>query len=142
MERKELLAPCRGDGVLAVLTARGAFVAMVLTRAEPGAARIDVPGARHVAMTHERITLTATRALELQSLRDLAITSAGGTLRMSAQHLFVTVTESLVENLRHHVAQVGSYALHVKELLRMNARHALVSASEELKMDAERVDIG
>ena len=138
-----LLQPEVGDRVLYTTSKTGdAFILQPLAREKVERARLTVPGAHGLDLHQPSVRISATDEINLRSLKDLEATAATGTLRLNAHNLFTTVSETLVENARHHIAQVGNYAMKVRELLRIHGRQGIVTAEKDLKMDAERISMG
>lgn len=138
-----LIAPAAGDRVLVACCKEGEnYIVHLLTRSRPGSACLTVPGAEQLTVRQARIELNASEQLALRSLRDIDITAATGVLALNARNLFTTVAESLVENARHYVGNVGQYLLEVKRLLRLHGQQTSVTAEQDVKVDAERISMG
>lgn len=138
-----LIAPAAGDRVLVAGCREGEnYIVHLLCRPRSSNACISVPGAEQLTIRQPRIDLNASEQLSLRSLRDIDITAAAGVLALNARNLFTTVTESLVENARHYVGNVGQYLLQVKRVLRLHGQQASVTAEQDVKVDAERISMG
>lgn len=138
-----LVVAAQGDRVLVAACRQGDnYIVHLLTRAEPDSARLCVPGAQQVNFCQPRISLNASEQLALRSLQDIEVTAAGGTLSLTARNLFSSVSESLVENVRHYVGNVGHYLLDVKQMLRLHGKQASITADNDVKVDAERISMG
>lgn len=124
----------RGDGVCHLLH--------ILERATGERANLSVRGAHTLALRQSRIALHAREHLELGSANTASLSAAGGTLSLNARNLFVTVSESIVEQACHYVGKIGQYLLDVRELLRLHGNDALVTANRDIKVDAERISMG
>lgn len=136
-----LVRPENGDRVLAVALDGGmCFVLSVLTRAAT-VARLEVAGATAVTLTAPALTLAATEGLRMQSLHDVDITAAGNVC-VAARNLVQTATASLVQHVKHCVMHAGTYALQVGTLFRMHGKQALITAERDVKIDAERINLG
>lgn len=137
-----LLQPQAGDRVLVAQSARGdSYLLQVLSRSPGGDACLNVPGADAMVLRQSRITLNAGRHLALGSLGDIDLTTTG-VLRQSARNLFTTVSDSLVENVRHYVGQMDQHLLRVKKLLRLHGEQVLLTAEKDVKVDGERISMG
>ena len=137
-----LVQPMVGDRVLAAGCGGECYVVHLLARSDGAQACLAVPGAHTLAIRQAQIDLSATERVAIRSLRDVEVTATAGTLSLNARNLFTTVTESLVENARHYVGQMGQYLLGVKSLLRLHGEQALVTAEKDIKVDAERISMG
>ena len=153
-----LLCPLPGDRVLVFDGREGRYITAVLLRATapvqpvctgrdetaaaPATARLSVPGAERLLIQQPQIDIQAQTSLRLQSRGDAALTSAHGTVSISAQHLLSTVSGSLVQTARHWVTQVEHGLLQAKALLRMHGGQTLITAKDDMKLDAERISMG
>jgi Protein of unknown function (DUF3540) len=138
-----LLEPQVGDCVLASASNDGpCHVLHILARSEGDNARLSVPGAAGVALCQSRIALHASESLHMGSAGEASLSAAGGTLALNGRNLFVTVTDSIVEQASHYVGKIGQYLLDVRALLRLHGNDALITAAHDVKVDAERISMG
>jgi Protein of unknown function (DUF3540) len=144
-----LVEPQLGDGLCHVLhiLARGELTRSELAhsdqaRCEGDYARLSVPGAAGLALCQSRISLHAAESLHMGSAGDASLTAAGGTLSLNGRNLFVTVTDTIVEQASHYVGKIGQYLLDVRALLRLHGNDALITAARDVKVDAERISMG
>lgn len=107
-----------------------------------GSARLSVPGATGMSLCQARIAVHAAESLHMGSAGDASLSAAGGTLSLNGRNLFVTVTDSIVEQASHYVGKIGQYLLDVRALLRMHGNDALFTAAHDIKVDAERISMG
>ena len=118
------------------------YIVHVLQRPVSGEASLSVPGAQQLTFRQSRIALHSTEQIALRSLRDIEVTAGTGVLTLTARNLFTSVSESLVENIRHYVGSVEQYLLDVKQVLRLRGKQASITAEQDVKVDAERISIG
>lgn len=138
-----LVRPRRGDRVLAAACGSGGvYVLAVLERAAGQPAELGVPAADEVTLAAPRVTLRATERLQMQSLRDVDVTAVAGDVSLTGRNLLVTASEAIIENMRHYIGRAGAFALQVQSLLRLHGRQAFVTAQEDVKVDAERINLG
>lgn len=107
-----------------------------------GSARLSVPGATGMSLCQARIAVHAAESLHMGSAGDASLSAAGGTLSLNGRNLFVTVTDSIVEQASHYVGKIGQYLLDVRALLRLHGNDALFTAAHDIKVDAERISMG
>lgn len=132
-----------GDRVLANVSGDGlCHVLHILMRGEGESAGLSVPGARSVALRQARIALHAIETLDMGSAGEASLSAAGGTLSLNGRNLFLTVSESIVEQANHYVGKFGQYLLDVRQLLRLHGNDALLTATSDIKVDAERISMG
>ena len=132
-----------GDRVLASLTGDGqCHVLHIVARNGGDSASLSVAGASSLVLRQSRIALHAIESLHLGSAGEASLSAAGGTLSLNGRNLFVTVSETIVEQACHYVGKIGQYLLDVRELLRLHGNDALLTAARDIKVDAERISMG
>jgi hypothetical protein len=138
-----LITPEVGDRVLAASGKDGTpFIVHILQRAELGVARLSVPGARELALCQPRIAVSASEQINLHALRNIEVTAATGVLGLNANNLFITVNETLVQNVRNFIGKSSQYLLEARQLLRLHGQQTLVTAEQDVKIDGERISVG
>lgn len=144
-----LLTPSPGDTVAVLQSASGLFVTHVLLRPQPaantpgaGRAELSVPGAKLMAITQPAFELACTHQIALRCLGDVELTSAGGAVSVNARDFLASVSETMVQSARHLVTRVEHGIMQASALLRLHGRQALVTAEEDIKLDAERISLG
>lgn len=138
-----VVTPALGDRVLvAACRQNDNYIVHLLSRSRTEEAFVSVPGAQQLTIRQPQIALSATEQVSLRSLRDVEVMAVTGVLSLTARNLFSTVTESLVENVRHYVGNVEQYLLDVKQMLRMHGKQASITAENDVKVDAERISMG
>jgi Protein of unknown function (DUF3540) len=143
-----LVEPQIGDRVLVSASTDGpCHVLHILvrnegTRSEGDSARLSVPGATGLSLCQARIAVHAAESLHMGSAGEASLSAAGGTLSLNGRNLFVTVTDSIVEQANHYVGKIGQYLLDVRALLRLHGNDALLTAAHDIKVDAERISMG
>jgi len=143
-----LVEPQIGDRVLASTSTDGpCHVLHILARnegarSEGDSARLSVPGVTGLSLCQARIAVHAVESLHMGSAGEASLSAAGGTLSLNGRNLFVTVTDSIVEQANHYVGKIGQYLLDVRALLRLHGNDALLTAAHDIKVDAERISMG
>ncbi|WP_035059819.1 DUF3540 domain-containing protein [Andreprevotia chitinilytica] len=132
-----------GDRVLVAACGNGdCYVVHVLGRPQLEEVSLSVPGASLLRIQQSMLDLASTGHIALRSLADVEISASGGAIRLTAQDLFQNVSGSVVENMRHYVAQAEHYLLEVKQLLRQHGQQVMVTADSDVKVDGERISMG
>jgi hypothetical protein len=138
-----LIEPRAGDCVLlAQALDQHCYVLHILARNTSACAALSVPGADALNICQAKIGIHSVDTLELASARDVSVTAASGVLALNAANLFMTVSESIVQQSRNFIGKTVQYMLDVRQLLRMHAKDTLVTAERDVKMDAERISMG
>jgi hypothetical protein len=137
-----LLAPAAGDRVLLWQGADALYVLHVLARQAGGAAHVGVPQAESLCIHQARVEVSAPEGVTLRSLRDVDLVSADGSVSLVGRHVVASAAETLVHNAHHFVAQLQHCVVQVRQLLRLHGQQAIVTADEDMKLDAERISLG
>jgi hypothetical protein len=143
-----LIEPRVGDRVLVAESAdANRYIVHILARsAEANAAHADatlsVPGARKLTIAQPTVDIVATERAALRSLKDADLVAATGTLSVTANDLFRTVAQSVVDAFKHYVGHAEHYLLDVDELLRQHGKQVMVTAEKDVKVDADRISMG
>ena len=140
-----LLVPAAGDTVVLLGTASGLYITHVLVRAaavnDVDRAQLSVPGAQTLAIVQPQLEVACTGAIALRTLGDVEITS-GGAVAVNARHFFAAVAETMVQNAQHLVTHAKHCVLQVAAMLRVHGRQTLITAEQDMKLDAERISLG
>lgn len=138
-----LIRPEVGDHVLAASCQNDTpYILHVLERNELQQVQLSVPGAQALCIEQQHITLSAGDAIALRALHDVEVSAATGVLSLNGRNLFATVQDSLVQNVGNFIGKAGHYLLEVKQLLRLHGQQALITAEQDVKVDAERISMG
>jgi hypothetical protein len=138
-----LVTPEPGDSVLLLRCAQGRFVTQVLHRAgDTARVQLRVPGAQVLCLSQPALEVNAASHIALRCLGEMELTSAQGAVAISARHILASATETLVHNARHMVSHAQHCVLQVAALLRIHGKQALLTAEEDMKLDAERISLG
>ena len=138
-----LVRPEVGDHVLATSDQNDTlYILHVLERPGLQQVLLSAPGAQALSIEQDEITLNAGRSMALRALDDVEISAATGVMSLNGRNLFVAVQDSLVQNVGYFIGKAGHYLLEVRQLLRLHGQQALVTAEEDVKVDAERISMG
>lgn len=143
-----LIEPRVGDMVVVLERPDGSrYILHILARsseanAAPAEATLTVPGAAKLTIEQASVDIVATERAALRSMKDADIVAATGTLTVTANDLFRTVAQSVVDALRHYVGHAEHYLLDVDQLLRQHGRQVMVTAEKDVKVDADRISMG
>lgn len=136
-----LIAPEAGDQVLVLQAGDRAYITHVLARTSDRA-RLNVPGIEQLAIEQASLRLEAAATLDLRCGGDVTLTSLQGSIAVSARHFLASIAETLAQQARHVVTHAGHCVLQASALLRVHGRQALITADQDVKVDAERVTLG
>jgi hypothetical protein len=136
-----VITPEPGDRVLLLQGANTAYITHVLQR-EANRAQLRIPGVDMLSITQPGLEVNAASHIALRSLGDVELVSAQGSVSVSARHILACATETLVQNAQHLVTHVQHCVLQVAALLRVHGKQTLITAEQDMKLDAERISLG
>ncbi len=136
-----VVTPEAGDQVVLLHSASGLYISHVLQR-QGLRAQLAVPGMDTLAITQHSVAINAKSALALRSLGDIDVISAQGSVALSARHVLTSASETLVQNAQHLVSHAQHCVLQVAALLRVHGKQTLITAEQDMKLDAERISLG
>jgi len=137
-----LVGPAPGDRVLLFLGSDGArTIVHVLDRPGSTEARLSVPGAESLTLAAPNVSLQAGEQLTLASDQRMEIV-APDLISLTARRLQLTVLDDLIQTARHVVSRCEHFVQEARGLLRMHGRQAIVTADEDVRVDAQRISMG
>ena len=138
-----LITPQPGDRVLLVCMAdESRYVLHVLERVERHNATLTVPGAESLSIRQSHVDVAASQTIALRAAHAVEIIAAQGAVSLRARDVLMSALESMVSTARNCVGQVDRFLLDARQLLRLHGEHAIVTAKQDAKIDAERVSLG
>lgn len=141
-----LLKPEVGDTVLYSLDDSGkVYILHLLLRSHENAmdiAQIDLPGVKKLVIRGKNMGLMAEQEMDISSLGDIKLSACFGTLLINSKNLFKNISDNLIENIQYQISKVNQYALTVKQLLRLHGKQQIITADQDIKIDAERINMG
>ncbi|CAB3770204.1 DUF3540 domain-containing protein [Paraburkholderia humisilvae] len=141
-----LIEPRVGDRVLVATCADAScYVVHVLARpagAGHADATLSAPGVERLSIKQRSLELVAAECAALRSLKHVEIVAAAGTLTVSANDLYRTVLQTVVDTMQHYVGHAENYLLDVEQLLRQHGAQVMVTAEKDVKVDADRISMG
>lgn len=139
------LVPNPGDTVLLYAagdSAQAAYILHVLERNPSDTACISIPDAERLDIQQQRLRLSAARQIELSCAGDISLTAAAGTLHVRARQWVSSVIGSFIETARERVSRAAFMQFNSSALTQWHSKQAIIMADEDIKIDAERVNLG
>jgi len=155
-----LLQPAIGDTVLVYDDPDSAYILSVLKRGEAQPATLAVPGAGHVALKAEKQLEFSAPDMKMTARRLSLITE---TLTKTGKQLFQTFTKTLETTVDKFVSartinttantrssavketdtlQAGVLVQNIDSVATQNSDISMVTAKEDVRLDAKRVSVG
>ncbi|WDE14323.1 DUF3540 domain-containing protein [Thalassomonas haliotis] len=127
-----LVKPEVGDKVCFIELDGRYYLVHLLTRSQKNQ-ELVLESSKKVHWIAPRLRFTAFEQLELISLNKLALT--GKDYLMSA-------ASTMVVHAEHMIQQLGQYSLTAKGLLKQSAKHQVITAKKDVRIDGERINMG
>ena len=127
-----LVFPEQGDTVLCVQIDHALLVTQVLRRSVP-AETLVIHSPKPIEWVAPVLRFKALQEMELLSAEKLVL---------SSRHLICGAIETLVQKARHVVQQAHHYSLTATAVMRLKAKQQLVTAEDDIRMDAKRINMG
>lgn len=142
-----LVEPRVGDLVLIGGGERGRrYILVVVDR--PGAdgrgcsAELSVAGCEELSLSAAQLSIQGAKKVAVRSGGDLDLVSIGGTLRAVAANIVHSAASSIVNLAQHWMGRATQMSLDASALLRTHGRHHVMTASQEMRLDGERIHMG
>lgn len=144
-----LVKPQPGDEVLYVNSANEQQqILSILTRQNaPGTVtnacnNISLPANQSFQLQAENVDLLSHNKISLLSAKDIELNAATGNLTLTARHLFQTIQQSLIQICKQIISRAEQVDMTASQLMRTQARHQIITADKEMRIDAERINMG
>ena len=143
-----LLTPGVGDRVLCTTMESGdesrTYILSVLERHGGGGgdALLQVPSADSLTLAAQRVQVMGARSVGISTLGDMELNSGAGTLTVVANNLFQSVSANLVQQAGHWIARAADYSLKVAGVLQQHGQQNIITADQDVRIDAERINMG
>lgn len=149
-----VVVPEQGDSVLCYRDDSGAmdetYILAVLRR-QPSqntgtdaakTARLSVPGCDNLKISQASIQCHASKQIELGCVKDIKLTSVQGNVEVRAQNLIQTLVGSIVESAAERISNANFIQFCASFLTRIHSNQTVMTADADIKIDAERVNLG
>lgn len=148
-----LIKPAMGDKVLYCAQGDECWILAVLCSTnqnkskdqdniEQNSREIALPNRAPIQMNTRKFTVNASEQIDMNSMGDINLNSVMGKLSMSAKRCYQTIQDSFIQ-LAKHIVHRGEYIDHQAEkLLKTHAAQHLMTADNDIKIDAERINMG
>lgn len=118
------------------------FILSILRRENIEDARLSVPGCQELTIAQPQIKCLASRELEMGCLGDIKLTSAKGSIQLRAINLVQTLAGSIIESARERITNAEFVQFCASFLTRIHSKQTVFTADADIKIDAERVNLG
>ncbi len=142
-----LLTPQVNDQVLTCIQVAEtgttkATIIQILHRQDTSPACINVPSCEEIHIHQNRLRLSAKEHLSLLSREKLQITATLGALQIKAKEMFNCIANSLIETAKVRVSRAEFTQINSNSLTQFQSNQTVLTADEDVKIDAERIHLG
>ncbi|MBL4671448.1 MAG: hypothetical protein JKX81_04240 [Arenicella sp.] len=135
------LALIKGDYVAYLATGNGSFVVCLLKAAPRESIELSFPFAQSLKLVADHIELVGQKSISLKSLHNLSFL-ASKNIKLACENLFQSAAGTVVNVMSNWVQQCDQGSIQARQLLRTDAGSQIITASKDLRLDAERINMG
>ena len=136
-----VVVPQANDEVLLLTLDTQSYITHILCR-QTTDAQLQLPGIERLDIVQGRLGLNATQHLGLCSGGDVELNALQGSVWLQARNVFTTVSDSVVTQAQQLVSHAQNAVMQIAALLRLHGRQNLITAEQDMKLDAERISLG
>ena len=137
-----LLLPHQGDTVLYWLDGDSAWILNVLASNHSNGRELSLPQQQDLRINGNNLVLNAANKLTINALNELNFNVALGKINQCAKSMYQMVQQSFVQLTKHYINKSEYLDLQAEKLLKSHATQQLITAEKDIKMDADRINMG
>jgi hypothetical protein len=137
-----LLRPRCGDTVLIVLSESRGYICSVLEQSDAQHCVYEFQGDLDSTLVAKKLKVIGKFGINLTSFGDLNLLAPVGGLHVSGKDLFLSAVDTYVNIASNMITKVTDYIHKSRGASLFTARHHMVTATEVVKIDAKRIDMG
>lgn len=137
-----LLVPQTGDIVLYWLDGDQAWILNVLSAAQHQGRDVSLPQQQDIRINTQNLVVNASEKITFNAMHEFNINVALGKLNQCARSMYQMVQESFVQITKHYINKSEYLDLQAEKLLKSHATQQLITAEKDIKMDADRINMG
>lgn len=141
-----LVKPVVGDQVMYWSNGNEHWVLAILTRTDEqqteACREIALPQNQGMRINTDQLIVNASQKINLNTLGDININASLGQLNLSAKACYQTVKQSLVQISSHFFNKAEFMDTQAKKLLKTHATQHMMTAEKDIKIDADRINMG
>lgn len=104
--------------------------------------QLSVPNNKALQINANELMLVGTHQLDLVSNGDASLQAPAGRIIVSAKHLLHSIQDTLVQVCRQMFGRNEQYHMNSEQLNKTHARHQLMTADKDIRVDAQRINMG
>jgi len=136
-----IMKPEVGDTVLVARSKEKGLILSILERGNVSQCDYDFQGGSSRLIANSLI-LESKKSLELFSHREIGVSAPSGNITMTSRNLVLTALDTLSNSARVLTQNVNEYLHKALGVSIFSSKNHYASASDTMKLDAERIDLG
>ena len=105
-------------------------------------ARLSVNHRQSLEIEASHLALVAGKKLQLVSGEDMELNAGLGKLMITTRNLIQLVQESLIQRCRNWIKRTETGDIQASEMLKTHGRHQIMTADHDIRVDAQRINMG
>jgi hypothetical protein len=135
------IALMKGDYVAYLETPEGNFITSLLKASKRVSVSIEFACADTVNINADHLILTGRETVSIRAAKELTLETCQ-TLKISCENLFQTAIGSVVNVMKNWVQHCDRGSLQASQILQIDAENQIITATKDLRLDAERINMG
>ncbi len=137
-----LVCPEPGDKVVVLRSGGRPSILSILARPKPGSVAISLGKHTDLDIRVGKFSLLAEDTATIKSMNSVSISAPLGRIQLMACDLFQTVTGTLVSLAKSMVNKTVDYQMKAEGTVVSTAGAQVITAERDLRLDAERINMG
>lgn len=106
------------------------------------AREVSLPGNAGMQLQAKKFTVNAQDDIHLNSLGNIALNTVVGKLSFNAKSCIQTIQDSFINIAKHMINRADYIDQQAEKVLKSHASHQIITAEKDVKVDAERINMG
>lgn len=139
-----LIVPLVGDNVVCVNIDNTCFITALLSRSgsEQHKVKLSLSKQTELELSAKKLTLAAEQEMELMSAGDLSINAAFGKLVLTTTDMIQQIKQNLIQTCKQLISRMDYSDVQAKEMLKTHSRNQIMTADKDIRVDADRINMG
>ena len=137
-----VIRPEVGDHVLCSATGESSVIVAIIRRSGVSVHEMSLPGNAKLRLSAEVFSVVTKKLLELKSFGNIQIEAPLGSVATLAADVFYTARKTLVQVCSHLISKTKSWQLSAEGSVLTDAENHIMTARRDIKIDAERINMG
>ncbi len=131
----------QGDYVSYLETTEGVFITSLLRAAKRASVSLEFNCADTLNLTADNLVLTGRETASLRAAKEISVETCKN-IKLACENLFQTAFGSVVNVMKNWVHRCDQGTLNAAQMLQIDAENQVITANKDLRLDAERINMG